>query len=171
MWNTFTINSFKIYLSTSAEEDRIMEQVFKRKNIRINKDLLQMKPNQGELFQHMNHVSIESQQTVIPQQQTLGDCKLCDEKFYNCFGHFEDHYHRRHHSKSLKIYVHLILHCKCKDVPYKGLDNYKRNSHWHCQQCYKPVNDRKQYAQHLRQKHNYHSTIIDELCSKLYPHW
>ena len=60
-----------MYFSTSAEEDRIMEQVFKRKNIRINKDFLWVnqpknnrydwqKPAQGESFQHMSHVSIES---------------------------------------------------------------------------------------------------------------
>ena len=49
-WNTFTINILKIYFLTSAEEDRIMEQVFKEKNIRINQDLLwvnQPKNNRG----------------------------------------------------------------------------------------------------------------------------
>ena len=106
----------KIYFSTSAEEDRIMEQVFKRKNIRINKDLLWVnqpknnryiwqKPAQGESFQQMSHVSIESEDSIIPQQETSGNCILCDEKFYGCFfTHMEDHYHRRHYSKALKIY-------------------------------------------------------------------
>ena len=110
------------------------------------------KPAQGESFQHMSHVSIESED-IIHQQETPGDCILCDEKFYgHYFTHMEDHYHWRHYSKVLKIYDHIILCCKLKDIPYRGLDNYKRNSHWHCPECYKPVNDRKQYAQHLRQK-------------------
>ena len=142
-----------MYFSTSAEEDRIMEQVFKRKSIRINKDLLQVnqpknnryiwqKPDQGESFKHMSHVGIESEDIIIHQQETLGNCILCDEKFYSCyFTSMEDNYPRRYYSKALKIYDHLILHCKCKDVPYRGLDNYKRNSHWHCLECYKPVSD------------------------------
>ena len=172
-----------MYFSTSAEEDRIMEHVFKRRSIRINKDPLHVnqpknnryvwqKPAKGESFQHVSYVSIESEDIIIRQQGTPGDCILCDEKLYGCyFAHMEDHYHRRHYFKALKIYDHIIIPCKCKDVPYRGLDNYKRNSHWYCPECYKPVNDRKQYAQHLRQKHNYHSNIIDVLCSKIYPHW
>ena len=101
----------------------------------------------------MSHVSIESEDIIIHQQETPGDCILCDEKFYSCyFAHMEDHYCRRHYSKALKIYDHMILCCKCKDIPYRELDNYKRNSHWHCPECYKPVNDRKQYPQHLKQK-------------------
>ena len=142
-----------------------MEQVFKRKNIRINKDLLLVnkpknnkyiwqKLDQGESFQHLSYVSNESEDIIICQQGTPGDCILCDEKFYSYyFAYMKDHYHRRHYSKALKIYDHLILSCKCKDVPYRGLDNYERNSHWHCPECYKPVNDGKQCAQHLRQKH------------------
>ena len=130
------------------------------------------KPQQGESFNHMMHVSIEQEELVIPQQEMPGDCILCDLKFFGCYSsHMEDHYGRRHYSKSLKIYDHLILHWKCKEVPYRGLDNYKRNSQWHCPECYKPVDDRKQLAQHLKQKHNYHSSIINELCSKVYPHW
>ena len=160
-----------------------MIHVFKRKNIRINKNLLQVnqekvncykqkKPQEGESFSHMMHVCIEQEELVIQQQEMPGDCILCDLKIFGCYSsHMEDHYRRRCYSKSLKIYNHLILHCKCKEVPYRGLDNYMRNSHWHCPDCYKPVNDRMQLAQHLKQKHNYHSTIIDELCSKVYPHW
>ena len=109
-----------------------MEQVFKRKNKRINKDLLWVnqpknnryiwqKPDQGESFQHMSHVSIESEYIIICQQETPGDCILHDKKFYSCyFTHMEDHYHRRHYSKALKIYYHLILHCKCKDIQVIG---------------------------------------------------
>ena len=87
-----------------------MEQVFKRKSIRINKDFLQVnqpknntyiweKPAQEESFQHMSHVSIESEDILIHQQETPRDCILCDEKFYSYyFAHMEDHYHRRHYS-------------------------------------------------------------------------
>ena len=158
-------------------------QVFKRKNIQINKDLLCInqpknnryvwdKPKQGESFNHITHLSIEVEEKVILQQEIPGDCIFCDCKFYGCYaGHMEEHYHRRHHSNALKIYNYVLLRCKCKDVPYRGLDNYKWNSHWHCTECYKPVNDRKLFVQHLRQRHNYHSTIIDKLCSQVYPHW
>ena len=144
-----------MYFSTAVEEDRIMEQVFKRKSIRINKDLLWVNqpknnryvwqnPDQGESFKNMSHVSIESEDIIIHQQETPGDCILCDEKFYGrYFAHMEDQYHRRHYSKALKIYDHLILCCKCKDIPYRGLDNYQRNSHWHCPESYQPFIDRK----------------------------
>ena len=116
-----------------------MEQVFQRKNISINKDLPQVnqgkvnhymwkKPQQGESFNHITHVSIEEDQLVIPQQETPGDCILCNLKFFGHYpSHMKDHYKRRHYSKSLKIYDHLLLQCKCKEVPHRGLDNYKRN--------------------------------------------
>ena len=130
----------------------------KEKNIRINKDMLLInqpknnryvsdKPKQGESFNHITH-----------KRRRKGDSStrnsgLCDCKFYGHYAsHMEDHYLRRHHSKALKIYNCILLRCKCKDVLYRGLDNYKRNNHWHCPECHKPVNDRKQFTQHLGQR-------------------
>ena len=90
-----------------------MKHVFKRKNIRINKDLLQVnqvkfnhyvwkKPQEGESFKHMTNVTFEQEELVILQQEMPGDCILCD---LNYFGHYtthmEDHYRRRHYSKCL----------------------------------------------------------------------
>ena len=144
MWNTFTRNNLKISFSILAQEDRIMQEVFKGNIIQISKDLLCInqpknnryvwdKPKQGESFNHITHLNIEVEEKVIPQQETLGDCILCDHKFYSCYAsHMEDHYVRRHHSKALKIYNYVLLRCKCKDVPCRGLDNYKWDSHWHC---------------------------------------
>ena len=68
------------FFLTLAEEDQIVIQVFKRKNIRINKNLLRVnqekvnhymwkKPQQGESFNHMTHLSIEQEELVIPQQE------------------------------------------------------------------------------------------------------
>ena len=84
-----------------------MEQVFKRKKHQNKQGSLWVnrpksnryiweKPAQGESFQHMSHVSIESEDIIIHQQETPGDCILCDEKFYgHYFPHMEDHYCRR----------------------------------------------------------------------------
>ena len=97
-----------------------MEQVFKRKSIffgLINPKIIDTsgRCHPKESFQHMSHVSIKSGDIIIHQQETPGDCILCDEKFYShYFAHIEDHYHRRHYSKVLKIYDHMILCCKCK---------------------------------------------------------
>ena len=138
---------------------------------KVNRYVLK-KLQQGESFNHITHVSIEEDQLVIPQQE-------CLVIVFYVISNSLDVTHLKWKTitkgdttRSLSKFMTTFFCYANVKKPHTGDWTITRGiATGIVQSATMPVNDRKQLAQHLKQKHNYHSSIIHKLCSKVYPHW
>ena len=131
-------------------------------------------PTSGNRYRHLTMLPIDSDVVVLPQQGNNypSKCILCS------FGYLcstlqlaRQHYRQKHHHHALYLEGTKILSCKCSEVRYTGKDNHRRNAHWHCGYCYKPVKDRKVLATHLVQVHSVDLQVVEELNDVDYRYW
>lgn len=117
------------------------------------------------LMRNQQHFSIfpEGEKfIVLPHQQIPGMCVLCPNKFFGPTERLMNmHYLSVHHKTKVVIDGCVHLRCKCVEVPDRGKKqkstNKKvtRNAHYHCMQCRKPCDQRRDLATHLICKHDY----------------
>ena len=131
-------------------------------------------PAPGVTYGHPTMIPFDSERIVLPQQGTSfpSKCVLCSFGYLCASPQMADHHCRgRHHHHALLLEGRKILSCKCSEVRYTGQDTKRRNAHWHCPYCYKPVKDRKVMGVHLIQVHSLPLALVRSLFAAQYPHW
>ena len=93
------------------------------------------------------------------------ECNLCDDgQIFSYFSELKRHIRNVHIKRQIYFEKSRILFCKCKEGKSRGTDTSKRNGHYHCHRCGRPMQDRTSLRRHYLAKHGYtYNDLPDEL--------
>ena len=117
-----------------------------------------------------SHLSIRPflDNSILPEEQNIpGHCLLCPRKsYFTTRKDAEYHYNHVHIEHCIVVEDTKILMCKCSDVRSRGTDYCARNRHFHCYICFRPCDQKVQFAKHMIIKHQINENSVMHLIPK-----
>ena len=110
-------------------------------------------PQEGAM--HPTHREGPIDMEEVANEIDKGYCDLCD--FYTEYpSQMRGHRFSVHAKRAFYILGRTLLFCKCTEAPtHRGHDGSVRTGHYHCSQCWKPVDGKGGLRMHLISKHGY----------------